>query len=322
MKRLEREGKNITIRKGREGQVLLYNRRDNTVINPLDPKHYDMEKRIRDLDKYGIDVQVLSVPVPGADLFGKELSRKLAKDANDGLFQIVEKHSERAVALATLPMVDPLAAREELRRAVQELGFKGAIIFSNVNGKGLDSKEFYPVYELAQSLSIPLYVHPTVPVFQNAIGSEYGLSGTFGWPFETTLAIGRLILGGVLDRYPKLNFAFAHGGGMFPFFKGRLVLCCSQYYEMGIFPDLSRPIEEYAKRIYLDTALYHTPAIQCLTSFPGISNLLFATDYPFGPKGGQTFLKLGVSSIEALHASKEEISLICEGNARRLLGIR
>ena len=179
-----------------EGRTLIHYRGDyNIVVGP----HIDLEKRLEAMDRYDVDMQVLTLTTPGVEREEPERGIRLARVVNDAFSEIVEKYPERFTALATLPMQEPRAAVEELERAVGELGLRGVTIFSNVNGKPLDSKEFWPVYEKASKMGVPLFIHPTTPIDEGAMG-DYRLVPILGFPLDTSLALLRLVFSGVLKR--------------------------------------------------------------------------------------------------------------------------
>ena len=150
-------------------------------------------------------------------------------------------------------------------------------------------------------------------------GGDYALSLIYGWPFDTSLALGRLMLGGVFDRYPSLKFIFAHGGGMVPTFKMRLESTYSHNLNAMGKVKLKKPLKEYYKQIYLDTALYWAPPLHTALAFAGADHLVFATDYPYGPNDGREWLQMAVESVESMAISEDEKVLIFEKNARKLL---
>ena len=309
----------IPERDPKTGGLFLFDRKINQRINPIPDKFLDAEARMQDLDNYGINIQVITIPIPGVDRFNPDLAVKLSKAANDGIAEFVNKTPQRAVGLACLPLVDVDSALDEFDRAIKDLGLKGIGIFSNVNGKFIDAKEFLPIYEKAEKYDIPIYVHPNVPIVGNVLGSEFALPLIFGWPFDTTIAMTRIALASILDKHPKLKFIFAHGGGMIPFFNKRLDLVAKEYSETLMGKKMEKLPSEYLKSMYVDTAVYYAPSVACSISFFGVDRVLFATDYPFGPDGGRSFLQQSVRTIESLSLTDEEKARICSGNAKRLL---
>lgn len=317
LKIIEHANSEIVIEKDAETGILyFYDRIVNERINPLYEKFYEMETRLKELDKYGIDLQVLTIPVPGVDRFKPDLAVRLARAANDGIAEFARRYPERATGLATLPLVDVPQALYEFDRAIEDLGLKGVGIFSNVRGKFIDAEEFYPIYEKAQKYDIPIYVHPNVPVISDALGDEYHLNLMFGWPFDTTVAITRLALSGTLEKFPKLKIIFAHGGGMTSFFNARIDSVSQGPMKTKMFV---KPPSEYLKTVFVDTAVNYAPSLMCCTSFFGVEHVLLGTDYPFGGEQGIVPLKESARIIDSLPITEHEREQICSGNARRLL---
>ncbi len=165
--------------------------------------HISVEARFRDMDAAGIDVAVLSFTTPGVHVEAPERGVRLARLVNDAYAALVRAHPNRLSALATLPLQAPDAAAEELDRAVRRLGLPGAMIFSNVNGRPLDSAAFWPVFATAARLGVPLMVHPTTPVFGTAGLEDYRLVALLGFLFDTTVAAYRLVFSGLFQAYEK-----------------------------------------------------------------------------------------------------------------------
>ena len=305
-------------RDSRTGSLFFYDRLVNERINPLYEKFYDMDARFKDLDEYGIDLQVLTIPVPGVDRFKPELATKLSRIANDGIANFVGKYPERAVGLACLPLIDINSALDEFDRSINDLGLKGIGMFSNVQGKFIDAQEFHPIYEKAQKYDVPIYVHPNVPVVSSALGKEYGLNLTFGWPFDTTIAMARLALSGTFEKFPNLKMVFAHGGAMISFFNARID---SHVKGPMSSTKLSKLPTEYLKRAYVDTAVNFTPSVMCCSAFFGNDHLVLGTDYPFGFEQGREFLRQSATILDSMNISEQEKEMICHLNARRILKI-
>lgn len=278
---------------------------------PVFEQLYNIQKRIQDMEKMRVDVQILSV-TPFTFYYSTEpkIGLKLAQLQNDALAALTEKFSDRFVGIATLPLQDVSAAVEELRRVVSELGMKGIEIGSNINGKNLDSPELYPFYEEAQKFDIPIFVHPV-----NVIGEErmqkYYLSNLIGNPSETSLAIASLVFGGVLEKFPKLKFCFAHGGGFIPYQWGRLERGYKVRGETKTV--ISKPPSEYLSLIYFDTVLHSNSALNYLTKTFGSEKVLLGSDYPFDMGDPDP-----VSLVVGLELSDEEKEKILGKNATKL----
>lgn len=290
------------------------------IIN--DPKHYDVEERIKDMNEHGIDMQALSLTAPGVDYLELKVAVRLAKSVNDEFAMIQEKNPERFVGLATVPLQSVDEALEELDRAIMDLGLKGVMIFSNIAGKPINSSEFWPFYETAAKLDIPIFIHPTRPAFVDALREDVlayfrALNDSIGYPFDSTLAITRLIFSGVFEKYPTLKFVIAHLGGTVPYLVERMD---RSYRELpsDCKTALPKSPSEYFKRVYYDTVSFYKPALTCAYMFVGPERLLFGSDYPhtIGDIG------LAVTSIEQLDIQDEDKRKIFEKNAKKLLKIK
>jgi len=257
-----------------------------TIINgrssgPLEPmeQFYDVTKRIKMMDDEKVDVQVLSV-TPGNFCYDVPLEAGLAISVaqNDAIAEIVAAYPGRFVGSATVPLQDMDMAVEELDRAVRDLGFTSVEIGSNIAGRNLDSLDLWPFYEKVQELEIPIIVHPT-----NVAGSDrmqrYYLSNIIGNLLDTTIAIGSVIFGGVLEKYKKLRFCWAHGGGFFPYQIGRFDHGYSVRTEPRV--NISRLPSEYVKTMYFDTITHGVSALRFLIDSMGSDKVLLGTDFPW-----------------------------------------
>ena len=213
----------------------------------IDDRFTSLERRLRDMDEASIHRQVISLAMPGVDTATPEKAVQLSRVVNDELASI-SAEDDRFIGLASLPMLSPLDAAEELERAVKDLGLRGAGIFTNVQGKPIDLKEFWPVYEKASGLGVPLFIHPIAPVNAH-IYQDYHLLAVLGFPFETTHAATRFALSGLLKEYPGLIFVLSHMGGTLPYLVGRIDDGNRIY--RAYQTEISRPPSEYLKMMYL-----------------------------------------------------------------------
>jgi predicted TIM-barrel fold metal-dependent hydrolase len=215
--------------------------------------------------------------------------------------------------------------RQEMERAIKTLGLKAITIPSNLNGKPPDSPEFEPFWAQAAEMNVPIYIHPHNPTGQTdrSYEGEYDLMHTLGWPFDTALALARLVFSGIMERYPTLKVAAHHlGGGMIPFFMGRI----NETYNPADQPRkigkvLPRPLFDYFSRFYYDTAVGGSaPAIRCAYEVFGADQLIFATDAPHGPGKGESRFEYS-KVIRSLGLSEVENNKIFADNARRLFNL-
>ncbi len=246
---------------------------------PYMPGFSDVDERLAEMGKMGVDVQVVSV-TPGNFCYDAPADAGAAISAaqNDGIAGMVEGHPGRFVGCATVPLQDPEAAVAELNRCVRDLGFTGVEIGTNVAGRNLDSPELMPFYAEAERLGTPILVHPINNAGADRMGRYY-LGNIVGNPAETTIAIGSVVFGGVLERFKKLVFCWSHGGGFWPYQVGRF----DHGYEARPEPkaNISSPPSGYAKRMYYDTITHSEAALGYLVSVMGAGNVVYGTDFPW-----------------------------------------
>jgi aminocarboxymuconate-semialdehyde decarboxylase len=228
---------------------------------PAGKKVYDPEIRIQDMRTSKIDVQVISPLASNYYAAPVELALKMCREENDYIAGVVRAYPDKFVGLATIPMQDASAAVGEMMRAVKELGLKGIQINSNINGKNPGEAEFFPTYEAAEQLNVPISVHPFMVAGADRM-QKYYLTNLVGNPIDTTIAIASIIFGGVLERFPGIKFLFAHAGGCIPYIKGRL----ERGYE--VIPEcreaIPHPPGYYLSRVYFDTVTHSREALEYL----------------------------------------------------------
>jgi aminocarboxymuconate-semialdehyde decarboxylase len=300
------------------------------------PVLVDLDLRFRIMDRYEGYVQVLTLASPPIEaLGGPDITPDLARLANDEMAEIVARHPDRFPAfVASLPMNNPDAALREIDRAIGELGATGVQIFSNVNGRPLDEPAFQPLFERMAGHRLPLWLHPARPAsfadYPAETRSRYDLWWAFGWPYETTIAMGRLVFSGLFVRHPDLVVITHHLGAMAPYFEGRIRYGLAQLGTRTDDPDdaaalarLQRPPLDHFRMFYGDTAVFGAhPAMECGLAFFGVDRVLFGTDMPFDPEKGPGFIRETIAAMERMRATPEEKAKIYEGNARRMLRLR
>lgn len=294
------------------------------------PPLFDMEERFRIMDLYPGVVQVLTVgPVPSLEDFAdSEQSVRLAKMANDEMAEMVHKYRDRFVAaIALLPMNNIDAALEETDRAIDELGFRGIYVHSNINGKPLDSPEFMPLWEKMAQYDLPIYIHPwrsdAFADYPTEDTSKYMIASIFGWPYETTAAMTRLIFSGIMEKL-NLKVVTHHCGGMVPYYAQRIHQHYGQMDRSGRAPylkALNRPPLEYYKMFYNDTAIHgNTPALMLAYDFWGADHILLGADMPLGDHYfGFRSYRQTMNAIEAMDITDAEKEKIFATNALKLL---
>ncbi|GBD32708.1 MAG: putative amidohydrolase [Gemmatimonadales bacterium] len=294
-----------------EGNVVLHYPGDyNVVVRG----HRDIEFRQEVLDRSGIDLQVLTFTSPGTHVEPVERAVAFARLVNDSLGTIVRARPDRFAALATLPLNDTAASVEELERAVTQLGFRGAMLFSNVNGTPLSDPRFWPLYEKADALRAVLYIHPIDPVGVEAM-TDYWLMPLVGFPFDTTLAAAKLVFSGAVARFPGIKWVLAHLGGAIPYLAERLDRGYEAFDECR--QNIDRPPSEYLRTFYYDTVNFDPAALRLALNFAGANHLLAGSDYPHRIGSLSRMLE----SIGSLELSPAEREAILGGNAARLLGL-
>jgi uncharacterized protein len=282
----------------------------------------DLEYRLSQMDRFGIDTQVLSLPLPTLDDLSsvpvQEFNR-ITKAGSDGIARIAEKSHGRFKGIATISLLDVGSATDELERAVQDLGLLGVQILSNVRGKPLDLPEFEPFYAKVSQLGCGLWVHPAnIRKIYDWMNDEFNMNMMMGWGIDTALAMFRIFRGGVLERHPDLKIIPHHMGTLVPLMAGRINGFVMGQGKNGLPPaPLKKSPMEYMKMFYVDTAEgMWKPAMILAHSFFGSSHMLFGTDYPWGdtPKI--------LENVKTLGIPEEEKNMILGGNALKLLGIR
>jgi aminocarboxymuconate-semialdehyde decarboxylase len=298
----------LTAEKTPDGKV-LYRHRGHTVAWTREDM-FDLDARLRDMDAKGIDIRVLSLSTPNVYLWPSDQQIAVTRRINDALARICRRHPDRFIGLASLPLRNVDAALVELDRAINELGMKGVVVGSNIDGLQLDDPSFERIWARIDGLQLPVFEHPMFPK------EEAGLEGfelplRLGFIFDTTLAATRLIYSGVFERYPNFPYVMAHTGGALPMVLERL----DNGYRL--FPDcrkyISKLPSEYAKKLYYDTTSFGSEGLLFAIKLVGIDRLLFGTDDPF--------IGADAAHVEKLPISSQEISQVVGGNARRLLSL-
>jgi len=299
---------------------------------------YDLaEGRIAAMDEAGIDVQILSYATPTAERLEPSVSRGLTTQANDAVAAAVSRYPDRFLGFATLPLLDPAAAARELERTVRDLGFVGALINGHVNGRYLDDKFFWPVFECAEALGVPIYMHPQVPPqpvvdayysgFAPEVSAFLSIAGA-GWHIETGVHCLRLILGGVFDRFPALQVIVGHQFEILSWTAWR----ADYSFPLKRNGGLKRTIKEYLRENFYGGILAGEyvgqepgavdkswsssyQAYLSMANTIGIDRVLFTTDYPYGS------MKATRQFFDQMPINVNDKEKIAHLNAERLLGL-
>lgn len=297
------------------------------------PVLVDLDARLKMMDQFDDYAQIICLPNPPMEaLGGPKTSAELAMIANDGMAELVNNNPDRFPAfIASLPMNNPDAAVVEVDRAIRDLKAVGVQMFTNVEGKPLDSVELKPIFAKMIEHDLPIWVHPARKAdfadYQTEDKSKYEIWWTLGWPYETSAMMARLVFSKYFDEFPNLKIITHHMGGMIPYFEGRVGPGWDQLgsrtsdEDYGqILKDLKKPHMAYFKDFYADTAVFGSmPATKCGLEFFGAEHVLFASDCPFDPEKGPGYIRETIRIIDELPISEEDRQKIYEGNARRLL---
>lgn len=286
----------------------------------------DLDTRFKMMDEFPDYRQVLSVASPPPEAVDPDDSDYLAKILNDELAELVQKYPQRfAGAVCSLPMNKPDAAARELERALKDLKLAGVQLFSNVLDKPLDLPEFRPIFEIMSKYDLPILLHPARsrkhPDYLTEDSSKYVVWQVFGWPYESTAAMARIALSGILDEYPNLKIIVHHTGAMVSFFAGRIEAMYRMFEplladERGT--PLKKPALEYFRSFYGDTSTFTAASIECACDFFGADHIVFGTDAPFDAEGGRFSIRESTRAVEKARLSGEDKKKIFHQNFERL----
>jgi predicted TIM-barrel fold metal-dependent hydrolase len=296
--------------------LALFPGREGKRVSDVEKRLLDMgELRLREMDEAGIDIQVLSHGAPGTQKLDAETSVRMARQTNDRLAAFVTANPKRFAALCLLPTPDPVAAADELERAVNRLGMKGAMIHGLTNGKFIDEKNFWPIFERAQALDVPIYIHPAFPspVVIDAYYKEYAaqysqfIGPALGFTVEALTQAVRLVISGVFEKYPRLKIILGHLGEGIPFLLWRI----NQFLprtDGAAFKDIFR------NNFYLTTSgFFSDTALTASITEMGIDRIMFSVDWPFNSN------KVGTDWLNGLPLSDADKAKMASGTAMALL---
>ena len=278
-----------------------------------DPRMTDVEGRLEEMARYGITMQVLSVPFHGALVQDKSAALDLTGMANEALLRAARKYPGQFRVLLALPLQFPELAVEELDRFAGEAAVVGVALMGSAGGRPLNDPAFMPVYAELERRKLPFLLHPISPPGLDCM-LELNLANVVGFMFETTLAAARLVFAGVFERCSRLQMIFPHLGGLAPYLMGRMQWGYERFPACSA--NLSAPPEAYFKKFYYDTVCRNVPALRMALSMFGSDQILFGTDIPF-----REDIEPQLQDLEALGLSAAERQAIDAGNAARLLGI-
>jgi predicted TIM-barrel fold metal-dependent hydrolase len=280
--------------------------------------------------------QVLCLCMPPPELLGgPDRSPEFARMANDGLAEVCARHpNEFPAFVASLPMNNVPEALQEMDRAIEQLGARGVQICTHVNGRALDDPAFFPIFErMSEVHDLPIWLHPLRPAtaadYPTEQISKYEIWQVFGWPYDTSVAMARIVFSGLFDRLPDLKLITHHLGAIVPYVEGRIGPLWDQIgmhtddasYE-GLLAKLAKRPAEYFRMFLADTAIGGSaPALRCGLEFFGTRQVLFASDCPFDSEGGAFLIRENLRALDRTDLSHAEKTAILSENARRLLRI-
>ncbi len=291
-------------------------RDDGHFFRTVEPNCMDVDVRLEEMDKFNVDVQVLStVPVMFSEWAKPQDTLTVNHFLNEDIAKSVLRHPKRFVGLGTIPLNDPELGCQELNFCMKDLGMPGVQIGSHYGSLNLSDKCLYPFYEEAEKLGAALLVHPWDMMGKETM-PDYWLPWLVGMPAETTRAICSMIFGGIFEKFPKLRVCFAHGGGSFAFTLGRIE------HGFNVRPDLCQvdnPINprDYLGKFYVDSINHDPKAFQYNIDLFGVDKIMLGTDYPF-PLGELEPGKL-IESMDNL--SEKEKTRLLSGSALEWLGL-
>ena len=302
------------------GMSYFYDKKLACRINTCTLQGQNIERRLQHMDRHGVDIHVLTIPAPGADRFEGDAARQLARIANDAIAAIARKYPKRFVGFFTLPSCDVSASLNELERCVNDLGLKGFGCFANLNGQALDREELFPIYERLAEYKLPVYIHPTAPLATEAVGIDIMPTLIFGWAFDSTVAMTRLVYGRVLERFPEINWVVADVGGVLAFFAQRAInIYTGRTEEIRHKYGLKEnPLDSF-RRFYVDTADHPASTLRCVRDFFTPDRMVLGTNYPYGPEEGCVLLTNSLKAIDGLELDPSDKAKILGGNAAKIL---
>jgi predicted TIM-barrel fold metal-dependent hydrolase len=296
---------------------------------------YDLDARFRMMDAFEDYTQIISLGLPPLEgMAGPGQSPEFARVANDGLAELCEKYPDRFSGfVGALPMDMPDEAAKEAERILIHGKANGLQLHTNVNGACLDEPRFLPIFEIAEKSNKPILLHPArkpdFPDFAAEKTSRYEIWTIFGWPYETSATMARLVFSGVMTRFPKLKILTHHMGAMIPFFDARIE---TGWATLGsrtsgedyshVLPSLGKPLLECFRDFYGDTALCGGwIGAACGIEFFGADHVLYASDAPFGPEGGAGYIRSTMQVVASLDLSTADKEKISYRNATSFFGV-
>jgi aminocarboxymuconate-semialdehyde decarboxylase len=276
------------------------------------PAMTDVAKRIEDMDRVGIDVEVVSLSTPNVFFTDAEHQPAVARMMNDSYAELIARHPKRFKGFASIPMDAPDAALDELHRAIDTLKLNGVVLLSNIGGKPLTSREYRPFFEEANRMKLCIFLHPMIPTNSDAF-REYVLGPIIGFPFDTSLAVARMCYDGMFEELPDIRWIIGHLGGAVPYLMERMDNGFRDFADCRVKIDKLPSV--YLKRLYYDTVSFSPYTLKMVRDMVGAEHMVMGSDYPHLLGS----IDRAVTSIEALEISEEEKGKIFSGTAMGIL---
>jgi predicted TIM-barrel fold metal-dependent hydrolase len=306
---LERNpGEPKAIRKGAEYEIKY----GDVQTFKVRKESYTIDRKLKDMDAANVDMSILSINIPGPEMLPTDLGVDGARICNDFLAEVTQRYPDRFMGLASLPLQDIPAALKEMDRALDTLGLRGVVLYSHVAKTPVDDASLEPFYQKVEERGVPIVLHPTVPTWGKAI-QDYSMIPMVGMMVDHSFAMLRLILGGVLERHPRLVVVQPHLGGVLPYLMGRIENQ-TEVMKRGR-EHITHPPSAYYKRVYLDTVSPSSLALKYAYDFVGPDRLLFGSDHPW------VSINLFLRLLTQMDIPAEDKAKIFGGNAQKLFGI-
>ena len=278
----------------------------------ITPPMTDPARRLEDMDRVGIDVEVLSLSTPNVYFAPPERQAEVARLVNDAYADLASRHPTRFKGFASIPMDDPDAALRELERTQGELRMNGVIVLSNINGRALTDPSYRPFFIECDRRRVCVFIHPMIPASAEPF-AEYVLGPIIGFPFDTTLAVARLCYAGVFRELPNIRWILGHLGGAVPYLMERMDNGWRDFAECRVNIDELPSV--YLKRLHYDTVSFSAPSLRLTRELVGADHMVMGSDYPHLLGS----IDRAVSSIESFDVPTSERELIFSGTARAIL---
>jgi aminocarboxymuconate-semialdehyde decarboxylase len=308
--RIERSGGDFSFGTSPTGQRIIRYR--GARFFGVTPPMTDVAKRLDDMDRVGIDTEVLSLSTPNVYFVEGKAQTEVARMVNDAYAELAAKHPGRFLGFASIPMDDPEDALRELERAIEDLRMQGVVLLSNIRGRALADPLYRPFFDEADRRKACIFVHPMVPVASEPF-TEYVLGPIIGFPFDTTLAVARLCYAGVFRQLPNIRWIVAHAGGAVPYLMERMDSGWRDFAECRA--NIDEPPSVYLKRLYYDTVTFSPHNLRMLRDVVGADHMVMGSDYPHLLGS----IERAVSSIEQADLSEDEKQHVFRGTALAIM---